>query len=281
MRVGVQESSQNRGQKSVQKHVTNKLQKGGPETAQQRPPGSYRMSASLNGASSRYPTLLRITMANTAITHFLFDLDGTLMDSDALHHAAFNTILSRWNRSVDVEYYKTHIMGASNAMIFNHLFPGMLASEYQPLAEEKEQLFRSQLDQQVAPTPGIERLLDHIARIGGRTAVVTNAPRANAELMLKATGLAGRFDTLVIGDELERAKPDPLPYLTALRLLGGTPGQAVAFEDSSSGVKAASSAQVWTFGMLGGLDEARLRAAGAHAVIRDFNGQALWDKIGG
>lgn len=214
------------------------------------------------------------------ITHFLFDLDGTLMDTDALHHAAFNTILARWERSIDVDYYKTHIMGASNAMIFGHLFPGMPAAEYQPLAEEKEQLFRSQLDQQVAPTPGIERLLEHIARIGGRSAVVTNAPRANAELMLKATGLAGRFDTLVIGDELARAKPDPLPYLTALQVLGGQPQQAVAFEDSSSGVTAASGAKVWTFGMLGALDETRLRAAGADAVIRDFNAAALWDKLG-
>ncbi|MBG7620145.1 HAD-IA family hydrolase [Herbaspirillum sp. AP02] len=214
-----------------------------------------------------------------AITTFLFDLDGTLMDSDALHHAAFNTILARWDRHIDVDYYKTHIMGASNAMIFDHLFPGMPAEQYIPLAEEKESLFRSQLDQHVAPTAGIERLLEHIARIGGRSAVVTNAPRANAEVMLKATGLAGRFDALVIGDELERAKPDPLPYLTGLQLLGGTASQAVAFEDSSSGVKAASSAGIWTFGMLGGLDESRLRAAGAHAVIRDFNGANLWDKI--
>ncbi len=216
-----------------------------------------------------------------AITTFLFDLDGTLMDSDALHHAAFNTILARWGRHVDVDYYKTHIMGASNAMIFEHLFPGMPASEYLPLAEEKEQLFRSQLDQHVEPTAGIARLLEHIARIGGRSAVVTNAPRANAELMLNATGLAGRFDALVIGDELPRAKPDPLPYLTALQLLGGRADEAVAFEDSSSGVKAASGAQVWTYGMLGGLDETRLRAAGAHAVIRDFNGQPLWDKLAG
>lgn len=214
------------------------------------------------------------------ITHFLFDLDGTLMDSDALHHAAFNTILARWDRHIDVEYYKTHIMGASNAMIFGHLFPGMPAEQYLPLAEEKESLFRSQLDQRVEPTPGIERLLEHIRRIGGRSAVVTNAPRANAELMLKATGLAGQFDTLVIGDELARAKPDPLPYLTGLQLLGGEAAAAVAFEDSSSGVKAASSAGIWTFGMLGGLDEARLRAAGAHAVIRDFNAAALWDKLG-
>lgn len=215
-----------------------------------------------------------------AINTFLFDLDGTLMDSDALHHAAFNTILARWGRQVDTEHYKTHIMGASNAAIFGHLFPGMPASQYEPLADEKEQLFRAQLQQRVAPTAGIERLLEHIQRSGGKSAVVTNAPRANAEVMLTATGLAGRFDVLVIGEELARAKPDPLPYLTALQLLGARPEEAVAFEDSSSGVRAASAAGVWTFGMLTSLDEARLRAAGADAVIRDFDAPALWDRLG-
>ncbi|WDZ95861.1 HAD-IA family hydrolase [Herbaspirillum sp. WKF16] len=214
------------------------------------------------------------------ITTFLFDLDGTLTDTDPLHHKAFNTIVARWGRSIDIDYYKTHIMGFPNNLIFDHLFPGMPPEEYLPLADEKERLFRAQLDAEIPPTPGIEALLAHIARIGGRSAVVTNAPRANAELMLKALRLEGRFDALVIGDELARGKPDPLPYLTALELLGSNPLEAVAFEDSSSGVKAASAAGLFTFGMLGGLDEERLKAAGASAAIRDFTAPALWERIG-
>lgn len=213
------------------------------------------------------------------ITTFLFDLDGTLSDTDPLHHKAFNTIMARWGRSIDMEYYKTHIMGFPNNLIFDHLFPGMPPEQYLPLAEEKEQLFRSQLEGEIPPTPGIEALLQHIERIGGRSAVVTNAPRANAELMLKALRLEGRFGALVIGDELPRGKPDPLPYLTALQLLGSTAQEAIAFEDSSSGVKAASAAGLYTYGMLGGLDEARLKAAGASAAIRDFNAPALWSRL--
>ncbi|MBP0598038.1 HAD-IA family hydrolase [Herbaspirillum sp. LeCh32-8] len=214
-----------------------------------------------------------------AITTFLFDLDGTLMDTDALHHHAFNTILARWDRSIGVDDYKTHIMGHTNASIFGYLFPGMPASQYIPLADEKEQLFRAQLDQKVEPMAGIHALLDHVQQIGGSTAVVTNAPRANAELMLKASGLASRFETLVISDELARGKPDPLPYLTALQRLGAQAQHAVAFEDSSSGVKAASAAGLYTFGMLTGLDEEKLKAAGASAAIRDFTAPALWAHI--
>ena len=214
------------------------------------------------------------------ITTFLFDLDGTLIDTDPLHLNAFNRLLARWNRSIDLDYYKSHIMGFPNDMIFESLFPGMPASQYTPLGEEKERLFRAQLAGQVAPTAGIDTLLEHIERIGGRTAVVTNAPRANAEVMLQALGLAGRFGGLVIGDELARGKPDPLPYLTALELLGARAEEAIAFEDSTSGVKAASSAGLFTFGMEGALDAAKLHAAGAHAVIRDFRGQALWERLG-
>ena len=78
------------------------------------------------------------------------------------------------------------------------------------LAEEKERLFRS-LAGRMTPLPGLTELLGWADALSLKTAVVTNAPRANAEMMLGALGLGARFPVLVIGDELARGKPDPLP----------------------------------------------------------------------
>lgn len=111
---------------------------------------------------------------------------------------------------------------------------------------------------------------------GGRKRLVpTNAPRASALLLLRGLGWAGRFPVLVIGEELARGKPDPLPYATALRLLDAEASRAVAFGDSLSGVRAAVAAGVATVGLLTALPEDALRAAGAHLVARDFADPAL------
>ncbi|MFM8991789.1 MAG: HAD family hydrolase, partial [Alphaproteobacteria bacterium] len=111
------------------------------------------------------------------------------------------------------------------------------------------------------------------------TAVVTNAPRANAEQMLAGLGLSARFDVVVIGDELARGKPDPLPYATALALLGAEPGRAVAFEDSRSGIAAARAAGVCPVGMAPTLDGPALREAGADAAIADFADPVLMEAL--
>ncbi|MEK6422147.1 MAG: HAD-IA family hydrolase [Burkholderia gladioli] len=212
---------------------------------------------------------------------FLFDLDGTLVDTDALHLNAFNALLARWQRSIDLAYYKANVMGAPDSMIFGGLFPGMPADEYTALAADKERMFREQLSARLTPTAGAEALLDHLERIGARRAVVTNAPRENATLMLAALGFDTRFEVLVIGGELAHGKPHPLPYLTALERVGGDAAHAVAFEDSGSGVRSASAAGIHTFGMLTALSDAQLREAGAHATIRDFTDPALWAWIEG
>ncbi|WP_338910308.1 HAD-IA family hydrolase [Mycetohabitans rhizoxinica] len=209
----------------------------------------------------------------------LFDLDGTLVNTDALHLNAYNTLLARWNRSIDIDYYKRHVMGFPDEMIFDKLFPGMPATEYMELASQKEQLFRAQLGDRLTPTAGTQRIFDFADRFDIRIAVVTNAPRSNATMMLNALGLATRFDTLVVGSELTHGKPHPLPYTTALERLGRNATHAFAFEDSTAGVRSASSAGIFTFGMLTALSEDRLREAGAHNVIRDFEDQRLWDRL--
>ena len=205
----------------------------------------------------------------------LFDLDGTLVNTDELHFAAFQTLLADFGRTLTMDTYRTKIMGASNEAIMRELFPNEPAELHPQLAERKEALFRAAVTT-MEPTRGVIELLDWARRHDVRVGVVTNAPRANADLMLGGIGIADRIDALVIGEELARGKPDPLPYLTGLERLGGGARRAIAFEDSLSGVRSASSAGLYTFGLHGALSDDALRDAGAKDVIDDFLSPALW-----
>ena len=93
----------------------------------------------------------------------------------------------------------------------------------------------------------------------------TTAPRPNAELMLRALGLADppAFEVLVIGTECARAKPFPDPYLEGMRLLGATdPARCVAFEDSPTGMAAAVAAGAPSVGVTTSQSPAALFGAG-------------------
>ena len=209
--------------------------------------------------------------------HFtlLFDLDGTLVNTDELHFAAFQTLLADFGRTITMDTYRERIMGASNEAIMRELFPDEPADVKQQLVDRKESLFRSAVTT-LEPTRGVIEVLDWAQRNDVRVGVVTNAPRPNAELMLGGIGITDRIGSLVIGEELARGKPDPLPYLTGLERLGGDARRAIAFEDSLSGIRSASSAGIHTFGLRGALPDEALREAGANGVIDDFLSPALW-----
>ncbi|ABE34207.1 HAD hydrolase, IA, variant 3 family protein [Paraburkholderia xenovorans LB400] len=206
----------------------------------------------------------------------LFDLDGTLVNTDEFHFAAYQTLLADFGRSITPEIYRTRIMGAPNDAIMRELFPNEPENRHRQLADRKEELFRSAV-KHLEPTRGAIDVFDWAARNDVGVAIVTNAPRQNAELMLNGLGLTECVDLLVIGDELARGKPDPLPYLTGLERLGGTARQAVAFEDSLSGIRSATGAGIYTLGISTGLPPGALRGAGAADVIDDFTAGAVWD----
>lgn len=205
----------------------------------------------------------------------LFDLDGTLVDSDPLHHGAFATIMAERGRDLSVEEYRTGIMGKPNRDILEAYFPG----EAMDVLDRKEAMFRDMLADAVEPVAGIHALLDWAEAEGAGVAVVTNAPRTNAVAMLAAASLGHRLPTLVIGEECARPKPDPLPYQEAMRKLGVTPSTSVAFEDSRSGIRAARDAGARVFGLTTSLTRSQLLEAGAHDTIPDFTAPALWSHL--
>jgi len=97
--------------------------------------------------------------------------------------------------------------------------------------------------------------------------------------VLEAIGLAARLRIVVIGAELARSKPDPLPYLTGLELTGASAEASVAFEDSLSGVRAAVAAGIAVVGLTTGLTEERLVAAGATFAVKDFADRRIYELI--
>lgn len=206
----------------------------------------------------------------------IFDMDGTLVHSDPVHMKAFIEVLSPEGVMVDDEVYRSTIIGRTNESIFANLLPHRSVEEHVAFADEKEAAFR-RLALDLKPLGGLTDLLDWAEERGIKIALVTNAPRLNAEHMLDVLGLTERFPVQITIDQVARGKPDPLPYLTALERLGIGAEAAIAFEDSPSGMRAAKAAGLFSFGVLTGLTGQEMREVGADVTINDFHAPALWE----
>ncbi len=203
----------------------------------------------------------------------LFDLDGTMLVSDPIHEAVFRELWTARGLPTPEGFYLDQIHGRQNQDIFREYLPH--EPDIQGLHERKEAMFRARLPKPYPGMPGVVELVRLSQRKGWKRAIVTNAMRKNAEAMLEAIGLRDAFDCIVIGEECARGKPAPDPYLEAMRQLDAAPADCIAFEDSTSGVRAAVDAGACTLGIRSALDDATLRAAGADATLQDFTDPAL------
>jgi HAD superfamily hydrolase (TIGR01509 family) len=205
----------------------------------------------------------------------LFDIDGTLADTDPIHIRAFNTMLAQFDRSITPDDYFRHVMGFTNAEIMRAFFPEKSIAEHRALADFKEATFRRLAESDLHPMPGLFALMDWADAAGIVMAAVTNAPIPNADLILTSINVKHRFRTVVIGDDLPRGKPDPMPYLVAGERLGVDCRFCVAFEDSRSGMRSASGAGTFSIGMLSSLSEEELVKVGARYGVRNYDDARL------
>ncbi|GMN25540.1 hypothetical protein TIFTF001_040744 [Ficus carica] len=146
--------------------------------------------------------------------------------------------------------------------------------------EDKEDLFRRLAAEQLKPVQGLRNLCKWIEEHGLKRAAVTNAPRPNAELIITMLDLTNFFEILVIGNECDRAKPFPDPYIRALQALELSYEHAFVFEHSVSGVKAGIAAGMPVVGLGTRNPEKLLLDAGASFVIKDFDDPKLWTALG-
>jgi beta-phosphoglucomutase len=205
----------------------------------------------------------------------LFDLDGTIVNTDPIHYQAWQKMLLRYDIEMDDKFYKSRISGRINPEIVKDILPHLSVAESEQLAEEKEVLFR-ELASHLQPMSGLTQLLAWTETHQLKRALVTNAPRLNAEFMLKVLGINQAFHTIVLADDCQAGKPDPEPYQVALQNLGITAQQAIALEDSPSGIRAAVGAGISTIGITSTHEPQVLQQFGTLMAIPDFTDLQLW-----
>jgi HAD superfamily hydrolase (TIGR01509 family) len=204
----------------------------------------------------------------------LFDLDGTLAETDSLHLPTWVDALLPHGIEVDEAFYRENISGRANAEIVEDLLPDISAQAGRDIVETKEASFRERAGE-LEPLPGLLDFLESVKERGTRTGLVTNAPRENVVAVLRALRLEDFFDAVVTSEEVRVGKPDPEPYLTALERFGAGAAGTLTFEDSVSGIASAVGAGIPTVGIASTQKPDRLREAGAFMVAKDFTDPEL------
>lgn len=209
----------------------------------------------------------------------LFDIDGTLADTDALHLEAFNRVFGPRGHVFDRARAARELTGFSNVSIGARFLPDEPPQRQAAIMDEKEAVFRTLVAGNIEPVPGLMALLASADRAGIPMVAVTNAPRPNAEMLLAELGIMQRFRAVVIGDELAHGKPHPMPYLEGLRAVNAAPAWSLAFEDSRSGIRSASAAGIAAVGIRTSLGHAELVEAGARITAASFEDPELLELI--
>ncbi len=174
----------------------------------------------------------------------LWDMDGTLLDSEKLWDIAVRELAREHGRELTDEV-RHALIGASGPNALRMLFDGIgVVPSLQTIAEAGEFLERRVTELMLGPIPwrpGAKDALAMVREAGMKSALVTNTKRSLTEYGLDTLG-RDFFDISVCGDEVAHGKPDPAIYRRAAELLGVDPGDCVAIEDSPTGSLAAQGA---------------------------------------
>jgi HAD superfamily hydrolase (TIGR01509 family) len=181
----------------------------------------------------------RRTTPQLLLQAVLFDMDGTLVDTERLWWEAVEQVAGGLGHAL-TGADQPEVLGRPVEHTAGWL-AGITGASAQETAAELHREFADRVRTGIVPRPGATELLDALARDGVPTALVTASPRAVADTVLEALG-AARFAVSVTADDTERTKPAPDPYLAACRALGVDPAACVAVEDTQTGVTSAESA---------------------------------------
>lgn len=202
----------------------------------------------------------------------IWDVDGTMLDSDDLHIESWIQL----GQDLGITLTRQDLRVASgrrNTEAFRALFGHHYSEEeVRSGAFQKEEYYRAAARKGLKLLPGVQALLDNLQGAGFKQAIGSSAPRPNLELLMELTGIAPYFEAVVGAEDIERGKPDPQVFLAAAEKLGLEPGRCLVLEDAVAGIEAATAARMPSIAVTYGghfLDN-ELIIAGAKLLVKSL-----------
>jgi HAD superfamily hydrolase (TIGR01509 family) len=204
------------------------------------------------------------------ISAAIFDLDGTLVDSNDLHAAAWQETFRHFGKEIPYQQLRQQIGKGGDQYLPVFLSEVELRKIGPEIEKYRAKLFKKKYLEQVRPFPKVRELFERLRLEGKRIALASSGNEDEIEHYVKLANIRGLVDAQTTKSDVSHSKPQPDVFTSVLHLLHLAPDEALAIGDTPYDVQAAKKIELRTIAVLcGGFAEDALRASGAIAIYRD------------
>jgi len=204
---------------------------------------------------------------NTKITTVLFGLDGVVVDTEHDYDKFWSKIAT--DNGLKINNFSTTIKGMTLNSIIELYFTISTPEEKQAIRKACFDMEQS-IDYKKIAIPGVLDFIKFLQREGYKIGLVTSSPSSKVKVVLEQLSLTDTFDSIITSDSIKKGKPDPMGYMLAKTNLGVQSSECVVFEDTFTGIKAATYAFMRVIGVATTLTIDFLKDY-TYGVITDFS----------
>jgi HAD superfamily hydrolase (TIGR01549 family) len=200
----------------------------------------------------------------------IFDLDGTLVDSNELHVLAWHDAFRHFHKDIPLERLREQIGKGGDQYLPEFLNEREMREFGEEADKYRGEIFKKKYLPHVKPFPKVRELFERLRGDGKKIALASSGKEQEVRHYEKLLGIGGMVDCMTTSDQVAHSKPKADVFIAALNLLSLPPGEAVAIGDTPYDVEAAKRIELPIVGVLcGGFSEQVLRDEGALAIFRD------------
>lgn len=201
----------------------------------------------------------------------IFDLDGTLVDSNELHVRAWEETFRHFGKEIPIERLREQI-GKGGDQYLPEFLTEMEIREFGDQADEyRGRIFKTKYLPEVRPFPKVKELFERVRSDGRKIALASSGKEEEVDHYQKLLGIADLVDSRTTADQVAHSKPKADVFIAALRTIGSVPpAEAIAIGDTPYDIQAAKKIDLPVIGLLcGGFSEEALRDEGACAIFQN------------